>query len=520
MNKAVFRSLLVITVLLLVVGSAAAQTPTDPDAVNSLLVAGGQAVAVGDLLLDEQFDDADAWETFKSENVSLKVTKGAYRMFESGRGVTWGLNDELHSDVVFQAEVTHNSLADDNSYGVMCRADTSNNSAGYYLEVSANGFASISKSNGDEFTTLADWTESSAIRTGQNTNEITAVCVGDYLALYANGELVVEASDSDFTEGFAGLSATSYNEDGEVDVSFDNVRIWQASFGSGASQGGGELISSLGGGSSSLPETLANFGGRSEDAIEELEDLGVIPVGSTLIFGEDFAFFSGQGNWFQPLASNQPRKNIVFAGELTYTVGDTNEFEICSLTSRINTNNQGSATTYVDMGLLNDGSVAIVDRFSENESSNFTVSTFTVDLDESHHLMLVMIDDIAHVYVDGRLAITGFQVDERAGSYGIALTGKGPDARCEGRDIWAYQVPSSTPGECTVSSSRNVNKRSGPGTNFSSPGQLSAGEEAVVIGQTLGGDGQTWWQLEDESWVREDVVTATGDCAGVPTVKP
>jgi hypothetical protein len=496
---------MLVIVLLLAVGSAAAQTPPDADVVNTTLASGNQAVTVGDLLLDEPFDDADAWETFKSDSVSLKVSKGAYRMFESGRGVTWGLNDDLHSDVVFQAEVTHNSLAEDNSYGVMCRADTSNNSAGYYLEISANGFGSITKSTGDEFITLADWTESSAIRTGQNTNEITAVCVGEYLALYANGELIVEARDSDFTEGFAGLSATSYNEDGEVDVSYDNVRIWEASFGSG--------------GTSDLPATLVNFGGRSEDAIEELEDLGIIPTGSTLIFGEDFAFFSGQGNWFQPLARNLPRKNIVFAGELTYIVGSTDDFEICSLTSRINTNNQGSATTYVDMGLLNDGSVAIVDRFAENENSNFAVSSFTVDLDEPHHLMLIMIDDVAHVYIDGQLAIADFQVDERAGSYGIALTGQGPDARCEGRDIWAYQVPSTTPGVCTVSSSRNVNKRSGPGTNFSSPGQLSAGEEAVVIGQTVGGDGQTWWKLEDESWVREDVVTANGDCASVPTAK-
>lgn len=505
MSKTVFRSTLVLLLVLFAFGAALAQSPPNPDEVNRLLTAGDQTVVVGDLLLDEGFDDPNAWETFKSENVSLKVSKSAYRIFESGRGVTWGLNDDLHTDIVFQADVTHNSTADNNSYGVMCRADTRNNSAGYYLEISANGYGSITKGTGEDFTTLADWTESSAIRTGQNTNQITAVCVGDYLALYVNGQLVVETTDADFTEGFAGFTATSYEETGEVDVSSDNARIWEASFGDNQIAG--------------LPETLRNFAGRSEDAIEELEALGLIPAGATLIFGEDYAFFSGQGNWFQPLASNQPRKNIVFAGELTYTVGNVNEFEICSLTSRISINSQGSATTYVDVGLLNDGTIAIVDRFSENQRANYTVSTFTVDLAEPHHLMVIMIEDIAHVYVDGLLAIANFQVAARSGSYGIALTGRGPRARCEGRDIWAYQVPSAVAGQCSVSASRNVNKRSGPGTNFSSPGQLLAGEEVLVIGQTRGSDGQTWWQLEDRSWVREDVVNESGDCASVPTVK-
>jgi hypothetical protein len=123
------------------------------------------------------------------------------------------------------------------------------------------------------------------------------------------------------------------------------------------------------------------------------------------------------------------------------------------------------------------------------------------------------------LFVDGELVIQDFEVVKRAGTYGIALLGKGADAKCEGRNIWAYQIPVSTTGECTVNSSKSVNKRSGPGTSFDNAGQLQSGTDGVVIGQAKGSDGLTWWQLDDETWVREDVVTEVGDCTSIEVVE-
>ena len=135
------------------------------------------------------------------------------------------------------------------------------------------------------------------------------------------------------------------------------------------------------------------------------------------------------------------------------------------------------------------------------------------------NVTLSWVDDKANLFVDGKLLIQDFEVVKRPGTYGIALLGEGAKAKCEGRNIWAYQIPASTTGECTVNSSKNINKRGGPGTSFDSAGQLKAGTDAVVIGQAKGSDGLTWWQLDDESWVREDVVTETGDCTSIPIVK-
>jgi len=314
---------------------------------------------------------------------------------------------------------------------VACRSGLkSNDGSGYYFRISGDGYFAITKSDGDTLTNLVDWTQSDAIHQGQNRNQITAVCVGDYLALYANDTLLAETNDSDLTEGYAGLSVSAFEDKDknpvEVDVSFDNVVITAASSGRG---GSGSSV------------TLSNFDGDSQDAINELEDKGLIPSGSTFIFGEDYAFFSGRGNFFTPLARRKPHQNIVLAGRLKFTIGDASKFESCLLTSRINTDSSGTAITYIDTGFINDGTVYIFDRFSETKDGNYQVGEQTYDLSDEHHILVTLIDDTANLFVDGELAISDFAVDARSGSYGISLTGAGAKAKCEGRDIWAYELP-------------------------------------------------------------------------------
>lgn len=81
------------------------------------------------------------------------------------------------------------------------------------------------------------------------------------------------------------------------------------------------------------------------------------------------------------------------------------------------------------------------------------------------------------------------------------------------------EVPSSqTIGGCTISSTRGVNRRAGAGTTFEALGQFGAGQSVVGIGQANGADGFVWWQLEDGSFVRSDVVTAEGNCEDLPVV--
>lgn len=88
------------------------------------------------------------------------------------------------------------------------------------------------------------------------------------------------------------------------------------------------------------------------------------------------------------------------------------------------------------------------------------------------------------------------------------------------REIEVLSGLQAASGACVVMSPGAVNLRTGPGTEFESPGKLSAGQGAVVTGQAAGADGFVWWQVPPGVWMRSDVVSTSGGCEGVPVVNP
>ena len=269
------------------------------------------------------------------------------------------------------------------------------------------------------------------------------------------------------------------------------------------------------------PQSLENYNATWQEAVAELESLGLIAAGGELIFRENRAFFSGQGSWFTPLAERAPRTDVVMAGDLRYTAsGDDGLFETenCALMSRIVTEGN-TAVQYLDVGVDSDGEVYYFDRFGSgfNVHSGYQ-SLPDFDFSESHHFLVLALDDRLTVFVDGEMVFENRQIDERSGSYGITLIGYGPAAFCEATNIWAYEAPTFQPGVCEISAGGSVNMRSGPGTTFEVAGQLAANTVRNAQGQAVGTDGFIWWQLDDDSWVRDDVVRAQGDCKSIPEV--
>ncbi|MCL4267093.1 MAG: hypothetical protein KJ069_28195 [Anaerolineae bacterium] len=182
----------------------------------------------GDVLLSETFSEPNAWETFTSDDSDLRVSDGTYHMEVGPGGYIWGLNEAEHTNVEMEVTTRQLSSHDNNAYGLMCRADTSNDGDGYYFLISGDGFYSIRKGEGDDVVSLVDWTESSAINEGQATNKIRAVCTGDYLGLWVNDKFVSETNDTTYTSGYAGLAAAAF-EEGDADITFDDLTIKVAS---------------------------------------------------------------------------------------------------------------------------------------------------------------------------------------------------------------------------------------------------------------------------------------------------
>jgi len=180
------------------------------------------------LLSLETFTKKNDWEEYSSpKGVQLGVENGVYRMSTINQGYVWGLNKEQHDNVVLEVEVTPMSPdATANAYGIMCRADESDNGDGYYFMIKGDGYYSISVGEGDDIKPLVEWKSSNAIHTGIDKNTIRAVCVDDVLALYVNNTLLIETHDSTYTTGYAGL-AIAGSPKSSTDAIFDNLATYK-----------------------------------------------------------------------------------------------------------------------------------------------------------------------------------------------------------------------------------------------------------------------------------------------------
>ena len=180
-----------------------------------------------ELLVVETFDRVDAWEQYSSpRGVELGVENGVYRAYTMNEGYVWGLNDQPHSDAILEVNVTPLTIHYENGFGVMCRADTSNNGDGYYFMITGNGYYSIRIGQGDEVRPLVDWQQSDAIHPEIDSNRLRAICIGNHLAFYANDELLAVTVDDTYETGYAGLSVAGADYS-DIDVTFDNFAIYQ-----------------------------------------------------------------------------------------------------------------------------------------------------------------------------------------------------------------------------------------------------------------------------------------------------
>lgn len=181
----------------------------------------------GKLMLLEPFNRRDAWEAYSSpKGVELGTENGIYRMFTLNEGYVWGLNQQEHTNVILEVDVTPLSTdAASSAFGVICRADKANDGDGYYFMIKGDGYYSISMGAGDTITPLVEWQPSKAIHAGIDKNRVRVICIDDALALYVNDQLLIETRDSTYSNGYAGLSIAA-SPNSSSDVAFDNMAIY------------------------------------------------------------------------------------------------------------------------------------------------------------------------------------------------------------------------------------------------------------------------------------------------------
>lgn len=115
-----------------------------------------------------------------------------------------------------------------------------------------------------------------------------------------------------------------------------------------------------------------------------------------------------------------------------------------------------------------------------------------------------------HVIEVTRISTTQMSVSSR-------FLAKDGGCTLSNRATWSFTgvtpPPPPPPSGCTLyPASVTVNKRLGPGLNFSILGQLLPGQSAAVIGTSFDVQGRRWWQLADTTWVSSRVTIVQGVC--------
>jgi hypothetical protein len=178
--------------------------------------------------------------------------------------------------------------------------------------------------------------------------------------------------------------------------------------------------------------------GTQQEIIDSLRVMGYLPEdGGSFLFGEDYAYFFGQGNWFTPLASRSPRTDVVMAGDLTFTYGDSDDLQSCGLMAHVSVDGSGTTTQLLQAGIDNAGYAYIFDAASQDDVDYYD-DFIGFESGDTVHLLFIVIGGNTSLFINGEPVIDREKTDNRSGSYGISLTGRTADDGCEGRNIWVW----------------------------------------------------------------------------------
>jgi len=177
-------------------------------------------------ILEEQFRRDDrTWNTQSDDDVTRAYRNGTLRLtIVSDQTVAWSLTEQTVSDFYLEADAYHLEGPVNNQYGLIFRfVDDANF---YLFTISADGYYALQKLEGGEWSNLVEWTETSAINTGEGDgNTLGILAEGPQITLLVNDEALATVEDDSFSTGQIAVSVGTFDEGG-VAVGFDDLTLW------------------------------------------------------------------------------------------------------------------------------------------------------------------------------------------------------------------------------------------------------------------------------------------------------
>lgn len=181
----------------------------------------------GEILFSSTFEDMDGWYPFQigpglyDDYVIDSIRDKLYIEINVEQTTAYAIYSMNFGRPDLRIEVSTETVTyPRNNINLLCRATE----AGWYeFSMNSGGLWSISKYDGVQKTVLADG-GSRAINLQQSKNEITAICQGNTLSFVINDVEIGSVEDSQFIEGYIGLSVSSFDDPG-VGVEFDDLSV-------------------------------------------------------------------------------------------------------------------------------------------------------------------------------------------------------------------------------------------------------------------------------------------------------
>jgi hypothetical protein len=181
------------------------------------------------LLFEDDFSDpTSGWPVWSEATSEFKYENGEYSVLIKTKTAARSLLQYAKgplSDFSVEVDVKDVSTVANSYAGVVFREAGGNR---YIFSVrNTDGAYEIRKVlSGQGATVLRDWTKSSYIKTGAETNRLKVVCRGAEIEVYANGQKLDTITDTSLTSGDVGLIVTTY-EQPNANYHFDNFKLYE-----------------------------------------------------------------------------------------------------------------------------------------------------------------------------------------------------------------------------------------------------------------------------------------------------
>ena len=175
----------------------------------------------------DTLEDGDNWATGPDPFSSIAINQGFLKLTSATELNGWRLTWPYLKDFYLETTIQTPDCSGGEHFGLMFRVpNVSNSSQGYLFGISCDARYSLKIWNYPSMQYLVGWTDSDAIKTGENAiNVLGVMAKGANLSLYINGQKVKDLTDNTYLEGGFGVFVGDGSEG--LTIWMDQIRYWE-----------------------------------------------------------------------------------------------------------------------------------------------------------------------------------------------------------------------------------------------------------------------------------------------------